>query len=332
MEKKIESLGEKEEELSDEIEQLLTTLPKVKNWNGLELCQYQGFWCGSRYLRGMIRFQRQFEAQDNDITLATFPKCGTTWLKALIFTIANRSKYSLDNSPLLSQCSRELVPSCDQNLFMRDPLPVLEDLPKPRIFATHAPYPSLPNSIKNSNCRIVYICRNPSDQFVSNWKFMLRIRVPNTEPISIDEAFEMACQGKQSFGPIWEHVLGYWKASKEEPHKVLFLKYEDLKENNKFYVKQLADFIGYPFTKDEEKQGKVEEISKFCSFDNMSNLEVNKNGEYFKEIKNDIFFRKGSVGDWKNYLTPSMSEHLEKIIEEKLSGSGLTFKKTLEDP
>ncbi|XP_031286118.1 cytosolic sulfotransferase 15-like [Pistacia vera] len=303
-------------------------LPKAKNWNGVELCQYQGFWCQSKYLCGMIRFQRHFEAQDSDIILTTFPKCGTTWLKALIFTIANRSKYSLKNSPLLSQGPHELVLYLDYDLFMRDPLPALEDFPKPRIFATHTPYPSLPNSIKNSNCRIVYICRNPLDQFVSHWKFMVRVRVRNTEPISIDEAFEMACQGRQEFGPIWEQVLAYWKASKEEPHKVLFLKYEDLKENNKFYVKKLADFIGYPFTEDEEKQGKIEEISKFCSFDNMSNLEVNKNGAHPTGLKNDIFFRKGLVGDWKNYLTTSMSERLGKIIEEKLSGSGLTFKKT----
>lgn len=115
-------------------------------------------------------------------------------------------------------------------------------------------------------------------------------------------------------------------ASKEEPHKALFLKYEDFKEKNLFYVKKSADFLGFPFSEDEEKQGMIEEISRFCIFDNMSNLEVNKNGAHATGLKNDIF-GKGLVGDWKNYLTPSMAERLEKMSEGKLSGSDLTFKK-----
>ncbi|KAJ0033973.1 hypothetical protein Pint_26268 [Pistacia integerrima] len=49
----------------------------------------------------MIRFQRHFHAQDNDIMLITFPKSGTLWLKALTFTIVNRYQYTQENSPLL---------------------------------------------------------------------------------------------------------------------------------------------------------------------------------------------------------------------------------------
>ncbi|KAJ0093505.1 hypothetical protein Patl1_26832 [Pistacia atlantica] len=169
----------------------------------------------------------------------------------------------------------------------------------------------------NSNCCIVYMCRNPLDQFISQWKFWVNgFPIEGKEPPSLHDTFEMVCEGIKSFGPIWEHVLGYWKASKEQPHKILFLKYEDLKEDINFYVKRLTSFLGYPFSEDEEKQGVMKEISKFCSFDNIKTFEV-------KNIKKDIFYRKGEVGDWKNCLTASMAKRLEKIIEEKLSGSGL---------
>ncbi|MBA0861251.1 hypothetical protein Goshw_026096, partial [Gossypium schwendimanii] len=60
------------------------------------------------------------------------------------------------------------------------------------------------------------------------------------------------------------------------------------------------------FDHEEEKHGVVEEIAKICSFENMKDLEVNKKGE------------KAKTGDWSNYLTPSMVEHLEKLIQEKL--------------
>lgn len=39
---------------------------------------------------------------------------------------------------------------------------------------------------------------------------MVRVRVRNTDPIPIDEGSEMAYQGKQEFGPMWEQVFGYW--------------------------------------------------------------------------------------------------------------------------
>lgn len=168
------------------------------------------------------------------------------------------------------------------------------------------------------------------DQFISEWQFIAR---RNNSHLDLDEAFERTCKGIQSFGPFWDHVLGYWKANKEQSDKILFLKYEDLKEDGTFYIKRMADFLGCPFSEDEVTQGVVQEIAKLCSLDNIKNLEVIKSGSVNATgTKNSLFLRKGEVGDWKNYLTPSMSQRLQKIVEEKFVGSGLTFKTSLEEP
>ncbi|KAK3198729.1 hypothetical protein Dsin_022144 [Dipteronia sinensis] len=92
----------------------------------------------------------------------------------------------------------------------------------------------------------------------------------------LEKAFEMASQGVQGYGHFWVNMLGYWKASLEQPDKILFLKYEDLKEDVNFHFKRLADFLGCPFYVDEERREVIEERSKLCSFDNLKNLEVNK--------------------------------------------------------
>ena len=107
---------------------------------------------------------------------------------------------------------------------------------------------------------------------------------------------------------------------------MLFLKYEDLKADTVTQVKGLAEFLGFPFNREEESRGVIEEIGKLCSFGNLKGLEVNQPGNFFiPYFENNAYFRKGQVGDWANHLSPSMAEHVHKVIEEKLHGSGLTF-------
>nr|KYP55119.1 Flavonol 4'-sulfotransferase [Cajanus cajan] len=200
---------------------------------------------------------------------------------------------------------------------------------EPRLFGTHTPFHSLPNSLKEFNCKIVYICRNPFDVFVSAWSFFKKIKGGPLPTPSLEEAFEMYCNGIIEFGPWWSHMLGYWKESIARPNKVLFLKYEDLKEDANFHVKKVAEFLGYPFTHEEESNGVIESIVKLCSFEEMKDLDVNKSGIInfqVKSFENNLFFRKAEIGDWVNYFSQPMIEKLSKIIEEKLSGSGLSFK------
>ncbi|XP_072962570.1 flavonol 3-sulfotransferase-like [Typha angustifolia] len=96
-------------------------------------------------------------------------------------------------------------------------------------------------------------------------------------------------------------------------------------------VRKLADFLERAFTEEEEKEGVVEEIVKFCSFEKMRAIKVNKEGKHGKAgshtFCNSSFFRKGKVGDWKEHMSEDMARRLDDIVENKLQGSGLTFQK-----
>ncbi|KAG8375414.1 hypothetical protein BUALT_Bualt10G0097600 [Buddleja alternifolia] len=310
--------------LSPEEESLLESLEQQNNWDGYPICKFQGFWLPFWLFHPLLCFQRNFKARDTDIMLSSMPKSGTTWMKALLFVIANRNQFPIDQSPLLVNSSHKLVKSLECDYYMEHDNPDLETLPQPRVLSTHLPHQALASSLIDSKCKIVYICRNPLDQFISEQHFFLKNRLwPNATVCPLDESFGMYCDGVHAFGPFCDHLLGYWNASLENPDRVLFLKYEDLKRDSLSEIKKIAEFVGLPFSEEEEKAGLVGEISKLCSFDKLKDLEVNKKGVHYGTITNNSFYRKGGVGDWVNHLTPEMADRMKKLLEAKLTGSGL---------
>ncbi|XWS37246.1 hypothetical protein CRYUN_Cryun19dG0027000 [Craigia yunnanensis] len=317
------------EEFPKTFKEIISILPRRKSWFLVnDLFQYQGFWYSSIFLEGGLLAQQQFQAQPSDIILCSAPKTGTTWLKSLTFAIITRTSFDDSTSPLLSKMPHDCVPFLEVDLVHSSGLDNRD--PGIPLLATHMPYSSLPRSIIDSGCKIVYICRDPKDAFVSLYHFVSRQKeFKNIETLPLDEAFELYCEGVSSYGPYWDHVLEFWRASLERADKILFLKYEEMREDTVLHVKKLAKFIGYPFSLEEEENELVEKIVKLCSFESLSNLEVNKSGKHRegtpKAMENKVFFRKGKVGDWENYLTPEMAARLDLITVQKLSGSGLTL-------
>ncbi|KAG5605275.1 hypothetical protein H5410_026767 [Solanum commersonii] len=287
-----------EDSLSEEGKKLLSILPKEKGWIGSYIYNYQGCWTSPRFLQGVIACQQQFQAEDSDIILVTNPKSGTTWLKSLLFAIMNRVKHPIfePNHPLLVKNPHVLVPSLERTFYVDGQVPDLSTFTSPRLLATHVPFASLPKST--------------SSQIYTNF---------------IEEMFDLFCEGLSLHGPFWNHVLDYWKQSIEKPNKILFCMYEEIKEKPKIQLKHLVEFLECPFSIEEENCGVMDEILRMCNFENLSNLQVNINGKLPTGERNKLFFRKGEIGDWKNYFTTEMSDKLNHIIEEKFQESELKF-------
>ncbi|KAG1355196.1 Cytosolic sulfotransferase 16 [Cocos nucifera] len=273
--------------------------------------------------------QEHFKARPTDVLLATYPKSGTTWLKALLFATVNRSPHTNSHTPFATLGPHECVPFLEYQVYIKDHIPDLDVIPSPRLFATHIPFRSLPASVIDSGCKLVYLYRDPKDTFISLWHFANKFRAKdNIKLWSLNEALEHFCNGISTFGPYWDHVLGYWNGHLERPQKVLFLKYEEIMQQPVVHLKRLAEFVGCPFTVDEEKEGGVEGIIRLCAFENLRHLEVNKIGRtemVIGSVDNSLFFRRGVVGDWVNHLTPEMARRLEETTASKFRGSGLSF-------
>ncbi|KAJ0244265.1 Sulfotransferase domain-containing protein [Hirschfeldia incana] len=309
--------------VSQECENLISSLPSEKDFTGKKLYNYQGSWYYPNTLQAILNFQKHFRARESDIIIASFPKSGTTWLKALAFAVVHRHKYApnIVSHPLLSDNPHNLVRFLELDLYVKNQRPGFEELPSPRIFATHMPFQTLHESLRDSPCKVVYVCRNIKDALVSRWHF----RIKRRSNYSLEDIVDEYIKGPCFFGPFHEQVLSYWKESLVNPDHVLFMRYEEMIEKAEAQVTRLADFLGCSFTEEEKQIGIVEKILELCSLGNLSNLEANKTGTSTCGIPHQGFFRKGGVGDWKNHLTDDMARKLDEMVENKLEGSGLKF-------
>ncbi|CAN0916963.1 Cytosolic sulfotransferase 18, partial [Linum grandiflorum] len=59
----------------------------------------------------------------------------------------------------------------------------------------------------------------------------------------------------------------------------------------------------------------------------LKDLDINKNGKPYPKIlphlTNNLFFRRGEVGDWRNYLSTEVAKYIDNFTRLKFRGTGL---------
>ncbi|KAK6145667.1 hypothetical protein DH2020_022487 [Rehmannia glutinosa] len=272
----------------------LNELPKARFWEAMDICQWEGFWFEPGLVKSAITFRSSFHARDDDILLTSTMKTGTTWLKALSLCIMQNKTHQKNDDILTTENPHFHVPTIESIIYStKAPQVDLYDTSAPRLLHTHLPYAVLPDSVKNSACKVVYIARNPKDTLISMWHFFNSIFRSNQDPFPLEKIVDCFCSGVHQYGPFFEHVVEYWQESQKGLRK-------------------------YCFSNEKE----VDEILWRCSLERLKNLEVNKNGFVIFPVPNNSYFRKGEVGDWKNYLTTEMEEQINQTSRIKLEPFG----------
>lgn len=335
-EQEADAEGETNPELYQHFANLVSSLPSSKGLSNNKFYRHDQGWHSSVVgIVGAMVTDACFSARPSDVIVATLPKSGTTWMKSLLYATVHRGERPVvgaaaaDQHPLNSWGPHELIKFFEYQLYTRDRVPDLDRLPDPRLFATHVPFVSLPSSVvATPGCKIVYVCRDPKDHLVSLWDFVNKyFRVKDgLEPLSVEAAAELFCAGLTPFGPYWDHVLAYWRAHRADPDKVLFFRYEEMQRDPAAHVRRLAEFVGLPFSSEEEDGGVVDAVVGLCSFERMRGMAPTKGGRTefpIGVVPNSSFFRQGVVGDWVNHLSPEMARRIDAITADKFRGSGL---------
>ncbi|XP_060570704.1 sulfotransferase 1A1-like [Ruditapes philippinarum] len=266
-------------------------------------------------LKTHIEEIRDLEIRDDDIYLATFPKCGTHWVwEILVMLKRGDAEYDTREKETLFldfKSSKEVDKS-----------------PSPRVLNCHYPSKLLPKGVLQKGTKIVHVMRNPKDAFVSYYHHHKTFK---TGPLaqSFDKYLPLMTgdYGIYMFYPWFTYVKEWERFTKAHPKQILNLFYEDLKEDPVREIKKINNFL------DTGRSDElVKDIAKACDFQNLkkADAEVKIKEDPKKPAgKPSPMYRKGQVGDWKNHFTVAQNEMFDEWLAENLIDTDLKFRYTL---
>jgi hypothetical protein len=250
----------------------------------------------------------QFETRPQDVFLVSYSKSGSHWLAYIVNNIA---KPTLPNKEDFVHRAGE-VPLLEQSLPEK-----FTPIPSPRYMYTHLPYKFVPHSSQHE-VKYVVIARNPRDIAVSQFNFMKNMKDIDFHG-TWDEFLSLFMRGTGLSGSYFDRVLEWWEH--QEDDNVLFLKYEDLKKDLTGQIGIIGNFLGYQLSHEE-----MGEIAEKCTFKTMKENRVGSiegNKGLLREGKS--FYRKGIVGDWRNYFSDEQLEKFNQWCNSHLEDTGLEF-------
>nr|BDY34590.1 sulfotransferase 1cc-2 [Aquarana catesbeiana] len=178
-----------------------------------------------------------FQAREDDILIATFPKAGTTWMQEIADLILLQGNVE---QSMRAPCFIK-VPFLEMNAKPIPPgVEAAANMPSPRLLKTHMPIKLLPPSFLERNTKVIYVARNAKDCMVSYYYFHLMNKgLP--DPGTRNEYFSTFLAGDVPWGSWFDHVIGWWKA--KDKQRILYIFYEDMVEDPKREIKKIIEFL-----------------------------------------------------------------------------------------
>ncbi|XP_025090231.1 sulfotransferase 1A1-like isoform X2 [Pomacea canaliculata] len=255
---------------------------------------------------------RKMELQDDDILLCSYPKTGTHWLwEVTSMLVQGKAEYETRRKEQL------MVEFVDVDM--------IEAMASPRILNTHLPFSMLPwQQIRDKRVKVLHVYRNPKDTAVSMYFMMKDVWKLHGKSLEFSDFFEQFITGKVMYGGYFNYLRQFNAFARENPTvPVLTISFEEMKRNPAAKVQQLAEFLKVPAS-----QQLCEKIAEACSFQNMKKQDDNKEEPEIcvkTPLPKITMYRKGEVGDWKNYFTVAMSERMDTVVNEEMKDMPLVI-------
>ena len=262
------------------------------------------------------------------IWLASYPKSGNTWVRALLTNYLSKKKTNVLNDILnIKKFPREEIFEgiVDKKLIEKDHFELfkyfipaqkkINENNKLNILKTHNFAGSIrdyPFTDSNNTCGVIYLIRDPRSVAVSfayhdDISFEKSVdlllnekRIGINEKIYIEARLSWSIHAQSWINSSWPKVI---------------IRYEDLHNDPLIYFKSILLFLR-KFMKFEIDDEKIKKTIDICSFKNLSK-EENESGFVEKHGKEN-FFRKGEVDEWKKILPKNLINKIEQKFEKEM--------------
>ena len=263
-----------------------------------------------------------------NIFLASYPKSGNTWMRAIISNLYNYDKefnlQNLKSIPLLSIKKNfdefENKIYSDNNVLhfdwvsqnIIDCQKILNNKSNHlNIFKTHSVrHKKFTNETVNAG--FIYIIRDPRDIVVSFKNFSRKTFDEIINELLFQKQLMINTNGAMELLSTWDLHVQSWLNYNTVPR--LIIKYEDLKSNPKEIVLNIKEFLNKIYKLNIDlSDHQIDKIIENTNFNNLRKLE-NQNG-FDEASKYSKFFRSGNSNQWKDVLSKTQLQLIENNLQ-----------------
>ncbi|KAL8594613.1 hypothetical protein ACOMHN_011353 [Nucella lapillus] len=246
---------------------------------------------------------------EDDVLLCSYLKSGCHWL----WEMTRMLKAGTSQLEMVEKVQGMLEDNSDSEL---------SKLPSPRILNTHVLFHQLPQAVQDGKVKLLFLYRNPKDVAVSLYHHFTKLPKYRYSGLFGDYLTGLFLKGQVESGGIFAYIRDWEREMDSRPDLSVFqVSYEELQADTFNKAKELAKFLGSSADDDT-----IRDIVDKCSFSQM----LDRNGSHWIELCGEpVIYRKGKVGDWKNWFTVAHSEMMDRVIEEEMKGSRFRFQYTL---
>nr|XP_057918361.1 sulfotransferase 1 family member D1-like isoform X2 [Doryrhamphus excisus] len=247
---------------------------------------------------------------------------GTTWVQETVDLLLHNGDSETCKSapipvrmPFLENSTRPGIPSG---------LDLLKAMEPPRVIKTHLPFHLVPKGFWENKCKVIYVARNAKDNLVSYFYFD-QINLTHPDPGPWEGYIQKFMHGQLAWGSWYDHVKGYWE--EREKRNILYLFYEDMKENPRREVERIMKYLDLSFS--DDIISRIVELTSFKSMKENPMANYTFMSKTIFDLSLYTFMRKGEVGDWKNHFTPQQAKEFDEDYEKKMKNVNIPFRTQL---